>query len=293
MILAIDIGGTKVAAALFGQGKLLGKRTACSTMHSDYDKLSSVVADMCRDWIDRVQAIGIATAGLVEGDKVTFVSRAGRPSIDLGAAIRDISGIQPVILNDAWAGALGEYRHGDFASEDTVVYITVSTGIGAGIIHKGKLLTSQNGLMAHVGHSSTKWLDDEDLVCACGRRNCLELVASGTAMARRATRKRGTKTLTAEIFAAAPTDPEMDRIIEDGAKALSETIVDIRALLGAGQVIIGGSVGLAAGFADRVRAHIDRLPPHWRAVIRTAELGADAELFGAAEAARYAEMRCR
>ena len=134
MTLAIDIGGTKIACAIIRDGKIVDLRSTISPLHGDFASIPDVVAEICGDWIGTFEAIGIASAGLVESGGVRFISREGRPSIDLAAAIEARLGIRPVIINDAWAGALGEFVNGDFDLDATVAYVTVSTGIGAGIV---------------------------------------------------------------------------------------------------------------------------------------------------------------
>lgn len=283
MILAIDIGGTKIAAAIVRDGGVVDHRVANSPLHGDFASIPDVIVDLCSDWNGAFQAIGIASAGLVESDCVRFVSREGQPAIDLAAAIEARFGIRPVIINDAWAGALGEYVNGDFRGDETIVYATVSTGIGAGIVHKGKLLTSSNGLMAHLGHMVVP--RQGHYPCNCGRVNCLETAASGTAIGTLGSAILGRQVSAREVFELEALDPRLRQILDDAAQSLAEALVNVRALCGADIFILGGSVGLVPGFFERVRGNLQALPAPWAVPIRPAVLGNNAELLGAAHAA--------
>lgn len=285
MILAIDIGGTKIAAALLDGDTIVERRSTASTMHGDYHSIPRLVAELCADWSGSFNAVGIASAGLVEGRKVRFVSREGRPVIAMADEIEALFGISPIIINDAWAGALGEYSRGNIGAAETVVYVTVSTGIGAGIVHKGQLLTSSNGLMAHLGHMRSEQSGSEPVSCNCGRTNCIEAFASGTAIERLAAAVRGTEISAREVFKQEHNDPALKQLLDNAASALTEMLVNARALIGADCFILGGSVGLVPAFFARVRAQLDAQPDLWRADLRPAGLGKDAELHGAAVAA--------
>lgn len=286
MILAIDIGGTKIAAALVSDGRVIDHRSANSIMHSNYAGLPDAVAALCEDWDKQYQAIGIASAGLVESDRVCYVSVKGRPSLDLAAAIEARLGLRPVILNDAGAGALGEYVHGDFGGVDTVVYVTISTGIGAGIIHKGKLLTSRNGLMAHLGHMHVARDGHPPITCNCGRFNCIESFASGTAIARQGSELLGRPVSAQDILEMESKDPALAQLINQATQSLTEIFADTRALCGADTFVIGGSVGLNPIFFQRLKSKVEGLAAPWAAGVQQAALGRNAELLGAAHAAQ-------
>lgn len=286
MILAVDIGGTKIAAALVEGGRIVERRSTASPIHDDYASVPEVVARLCNGWAARCEAMGIATAGLVEGERVCFMSREGRPSISLVGEVETLCGIRPVLLNDAWAGALGEYVHGDYGPAETVVYVTVSTGIGAGIVHKGELLTSANGLMAHLGHMSVRRRAEAPVACNCGRFDCVETIASGTAIAANASALLGRLVTAREVFEMEGHDRAMCHLLDEAADALAECLVNSRALLAADVFVIGGSVGLRPAFYQRLIDRMQGLPAVWAPSLRPAALGSNAELFGAAAAAR-------
>lgn len=285
MILAVDIGGTKLATALIDDGEIVERRTAPSPLHGNFVTIPSLIARLSADWIGRYTAIGIASAGLIEGQRVRLVSREGRPVLDLGAQIEALLGYRPTIVNDAWAGALGEYGRGEYRDAETLVYVTVSTGIGAGIVHKGQLLTSANGLMAHIGHMHGAQVTGTAQICHCGRTNCIEMIASGTGIERAASALHGSPISTREVFAREGTVPAFAELLDRSAAALAEVLVDARALLGADCFVMGGSVGLVPAFFERVRTDLATRHAPWATELRPAALGKDAELHGAALAA--------
>lgn len=286
MILAVDIGGTKIAVALVDGGRIVERRTAPSPMHGDFTKVPAVVAELCGDWPQRCDRMGVATAGLVEGDRIRFVSRAGRPSLALADELEKLCGHRPTIVNDAWAGALGEYVHGSLANFETVAYVTVSTGIGAGLVHQGRLLTSQNGLMAHLGHMSAGLGTSGAMRCNCGRNNCIETRASGTAIERRGADILGRSVSAREVFELEATNTALATMLDGAADELADVLLNARALCGVDCFVLGGSVGLVPSFFARVERALFIQEAPWIVPLRSAVLGNNAEIFGAAEAAK-------
>lgn len=286
MILAVDIGGTKIAAALVDGDRIVERRAAPSPMHSDYSSIPSVVAELCGDWPKGCERMGVASAGLVEGDRIRLVSREGRPTIALVDELERQCGHRPVLVNDAWAGALGEYVHGKLGRFETVAYVTVSTGIGAGIVHNGHLLTSKNGLMAHLGHMSAGRARVPATHCNCGRLNCIETFASGTAIERLAGMIMGRSISAREVFEAEGANRALADMLDNAAADFVEILIDARALSAIDCFVIGGSVGLVPAFFTRIERALERFNAPWVVPIFRASLGSDAELYGAAEAAR-------
>lgn len=286
MILAVDIGGTKIAVALVDGDRIVERRTAPSPMHGDFTKVPAVVAELCGDWPQRCDRMGVATAGLVEGDRIRFVSRAERPSLALVDELGKLCGHRAAIVNDAWAGALGEYVHGGLSRFETVAYVTVSTGIGAGLIHQGRLLTSQNGLMAHLGHMSAGLGSPEAVRCNCGRTNCIETRASGTAIERRGSEILGRSVSAREVFELEGSNPALAGMLDSAAVELADVLLNARALCGVDCFVLGGSVGLVPAFFTRIERNLSGLDVPWAVPIRQAVLGKNAEIFGAVEAAK-------
>jgi glucokinase len=123
---------------------------------------------------------GIAVPGIIHRGLITS-HNLGWHDFPLGAALTDLP-VPSVIVNDMAAGAVGELDFGRARGCRNVIFITISTGIGAGIILDGEVYSGANGLAGEVGHTV---VDLNGLLCGCGRRGCWEMIASGTAHRRR------------------------------------------------------------------------------------------------------------
>jgi len=250
-VLGIDIGGTKMAAALVtADGETLTK-DLIRTPPGDADQVFAALAQL----IGRVQgdvrpaAVGIGSAGPLDQQQglVSPVNIAGWRNFPLVDRVRALIGDVPVTLGvDGHCFALGEYWTGAGRSVDTLLGIVVSTGVGAGIVVDGKLLLGQSGNAAHLGHVVVD-LDGEP--CACGSYGCVETYASGPRMVARA-RRRGWRThedADAAVLSAdaAAGDEIALATFDDGAQALAAGILATAVTVDLTTVVIGGGVAKA------------------------------------------------
>jgi len=197
LILAVDLGGTKIASALAtAQGEILvrGRRSTPAQAGPD-----AVIKSLCAT-IDKTLAakklepsqllgIGIAAAGIIDSDKGRVISSPNLPGwheVPLRDAIEQRFGIPVHLGNDATLAALGEWRFGLKNGIANLIYITVSTGIGGGIIAGGKLYTGACGVAGEIGHMT---IDVNGPKCNCGNIGCWETLASGRALAREAVKQ--------------------------------------------------------------------------------------------------------
>jgi glucokinase len=185
--IAVDVGGTQLRAACYPQGEtkpLLQKRT--STFGKDgtpVDRLLDLIATV---WPDHatVKSIGVAVPGPTN-HKSGILYRApnipGWENLPLAQIVQSRFNTRTALGNDANMAAMGEWRFGSARGHQNVLYLTISTGIGAGVINDDRLVLGQNGLATELGHITV--LPDGPL-CGCGARGHLEALASGTAIAR-------------------------------------------------------------------------------------------------------------
>jgi len=282
MIIALDIGGTKIAAALVDGTKIIERRIVPSVIHSDLKQLSPTIDFLCRGWIEQAKGMGIACTGLVSDDNVHFLSAGPDKILPLKSVLFEKYQFPVAMLNDAWAAAWGEYCLGSHSEANTLVYITVSTGIGGGIIQNGTLVTSRSGISAHLGHLTVPRDQEADLLCICGRMNCVEAVASGTSIGLRASELMGRPFSCEQAFECAQQEPRLEALIDDSAAAVAQLVANIKAITGTEIVVLGGSVGLARGFRPRVQAFLNRLADIYRVSLVPPALGSDADIWGAA-----------
>jgi glucokinase len=283
-VLGIDIGGTKLAAGVVdAAGGILARGEIPTVTSEGPDRVLERVVGLAKDVLvmagesgKGIARIGIACSGPLDRE-AGLVFRApnlpGWVRVPVVEYIQNALAVPAVLENDANAAALGEFRYGVGKGADSLVYLTVSTGIGGGIILGGKIWHGVNCGAGEVGHIT---LVPDGPPCGCGSRGCLEALSSGTAIARRAREllKRGGTSRLRDIpnFDAS----DVARLAQEGdelagevwqaaVKHLALGIVAIITILGPELIIIGGGVSKAGDFLfqplrQEVRRHIKVVP---------------------------------
>lgn len=230
-IFGVDLGGTTIKHGLFtANGQLIEKweistRTEAQGKNLLPDIAQSVQEAMLRHDINATQVIGIGLG--VPG--AVSENRYVRPCVNLNGWGGDVAGMLsslcgcPVkVVNDANAAALGEMWQGSAKDCSNVVFVTLGTGVGGGIIVDGKLLSGVNGAGGEIGHIKVNTTEQEN--CGCGKRGCLEQYASATGIAREAARRLASeKTISQLRQFAAPTAKD----VFDCAKAGDELALGV------------------------------------------------------------------
>jgi glucokinase len=190
--LALDIGGTKLAAgAVTPTGSLLAEGTASTAATASPSEVvealmglaEGVLSDLGTEYGD-LSALGISFGGPVEhqsGTVITCHHLAGWEGVRLRELLQERTGLPVAMDNDANAAALGETVFGVARGCEHVLYVTVSTGIGAGLILGGRVHRGANSMAGELGHTHLVPFGPR---CTCGRLGCLESVAAGWAVAR-------------------------------------------------------------------------------------------------------------
>jgi glucokinase len=191
-VFGIDIGGTQLRVALADEtGRVLDRRrTATAADHAPDESVAWLVSTM-RELVAKqhwnmadIAAIGVGVPGPSDPARGILISPPNLPrwhNINLGRMLNEPTGIPVHLDNDARLAAFGEFRQGAGRGCRHMVYVTVSTGIGGGIIIDGTLYRGAGGTAGEVGHTV---IDVNGPECHCGSRGCLEVMASGTAIAR-------------------------------------------------------------------------------------------------------------
>ena len=189
MILAIDIGGSQFGLALATPDGRVIKRIQHQTDRADHaDKRIDRILAASKILISQssVSACGIGFGGPVSFDTQRIVNSthvAGWDDCPLPKIVEQRLGVPAIIDNDANVGALGEFTFGTGKNSRHIIYYTISTGIGGGIIINGEIYRGGNGYAGELGHVP---ISRDGPQCDCGNRGCLEALCSGTAIARRA-----------------------------------------------------------------------------------------------------------
>ena len=278
--LAIDIGGTKTLAVMVDGRAILAERKIETPIQMTPTQWCEAIADLVKDWRGDYDVVGLAVTGLVDKGVWSALNPKTLPVPDrftIEQALQNRLRAPVRAFNDAQAAAWGEFRFGGQRARN-LFYLTISTGIGGGTIVNGKLLTGRNGLAGHAGQLRLSG-DTEDVIR-------IEDLASGQWMATEASR-RGYDVTARDVFEQAQLGaPWARNIVDSSAKRVALLCRNIQLLLAPEVFVIGGSVGLAYGYLDRIRMLLSALPEAERPEIHASELGTHAGVIGAADHAR-------
>jgi glucokinase len=275
-ILAVDIGGTKLAAGVVSElGELLERTEAPTPQTMDGGELFATLAAAI-DAIDRssVAVVGVGCGGPMErdGERVSPLNIPAWRGFPLRDALARHAQLPVYVENDAKALALGEGWVGAARTRAHYLAMVVSTGVGGGIVLDGNLLDGATGNAGHIGHII---VEPDGAECACGARGCLEAEASGTAIARR----------TGRPAADAPAEE-----IRRAGTLVGRGVASVANLLDLDLAVVAGSVALGYGepFFAAAQTEIDarcRIEYARGTQITPGALGADGPLIGAAAVA--------
>ncbi len=187
----VDMGGTKCSIALIDeQGQILDKIYTCAHVDKDEQGRIQMLVGHVKEIIERnglkesdLPGIGVGCAGHIrfrDGVIITTSNLKGFKNYPLRDALQAHFSIPVILDNDTNAQALGEYKFGAGRGINDMVFVTVSTGIGAGIIINGSLYRGTTGTAGEFGHTIVE--PDSELTCTCGNRGCLMAVACGLAL---------------------------------------------------------------------------------------------------------------
>jgi glucokinase len=258
----IDLGGTKTLAVIVdAEGTILASEEQPTLAREGSEKVIGRMADMVRRLIaqtgSQVSGLGVATAGTLqpEDGTVLFAGNLGWTNVPLGRILESELGLKVTVENDANAAAYGEWRAGAGRGTRHCVFVTVSTGIGGGIISDGRLIRGLSASAGEIGHITIDW---NGPVCACGNIGCLELYASGTAIGRagRTAARRNPESGQAMLElaagdaeritsrevaqAAAGGDPLARQVLRDAGRALGTGLASLVHLANPELIILGG-----------------------------------------------------
>jgi glucokinase len=303
IIAGIDIGGTKIAVALAdSDGKLVAQARIPTQIelgpHRIVENAIKEIGRMVDGKGAHVSAVGIGCGGPLDRKRGLILSPPNLPGWDEFPIVEIVEnglGAPALLDNDANAAALGEYKYGAGRGFRDIVYITISTGIGGGIIINGEIVHGVGDGAGEVGHIPVL-LDGPP--CGCGGQGCLEALCSGTSIARRARERleSGARSalssnspggITAQKVAEAARagDPLASEIWEETVFYLAFGLHSIISTLAPEAVILGGGVSTAgeqliAPLRTQVYERVKILPVEQVQILQ-ASLGGDSGIHGA------------
>lgn len=313
LIAGIDIGGTKIALALATPDcEIVSRLTFPTEVATGAHNILERTLRRLEQLVEREQAellkIGIGCAGPLDPKRGVVLSPPNLPGWDefpIVETVRERMRVEVTFDNDANAAALAEHRFGAGCSFDNLVYVTISTGVGGGVIVGGQIVQGIGAGAGEIGHITVA---GDEIECGCGGRGCLEAVASGTAIARRARETiaenpnslinlkiENPNDITAEkvVEAARRGDSFAQEIWDETVRYLAIGIGNIIVTLAPEALIIGGGVSQAgeAMLFEPLRRLISRrvkILPVEQVKILAAGLKTDSGIYGALALARTA-----
>lgn len=303
-VVGVDFGGTHLRAALVNENGEIIERVKRKTMgHLGQDAVFDRIAQAVRDVADKMkegdslEGVGVIAPGPLDPFRglVFYAPNLKWKNVPLSDGLYQRLGCPVWAGNDANLAALAEHRYGAGKGLKNMIYITVSTGIGGGVIINDEMLLGTNGQAAEVGHMQ---IMPEGPLCGCGNRGCVESVASGTNMARIAKERlqhgvesslqehEGEITAKEVVLAAANGDQMALELLQQAGSYIGMAVANLVHLFNPQRFIFGGGVSNAGDllFDPIRRAAKRRTMPNYHGTfdIVAAELGDNVGLLGAA-----------
>jgi glucokinase len=289
-LLGIDLGGTKIAAAAVQDGNIVAK-VVVPTPKDGADSVFAAMIEAAKEVLKTAPAnrVGVGVPGPLDFKKgeIKFAPNiSGMINAPVVAALSAGLGLPVELENDANAAGLAEHTYGAGRGVSSSYFITISTGIGGGIIINDRVWRGANGIAGEIGHVIAL---PGGVVAGSGVSGALEAVASGTAMARDASYAFARPVDTRELFDLAKQGEfRALKIVDQAARYIGNVIADLQKNLDPELFILGGGVSEVGDFfLDKIRAvAVVEARGFAEPVIRKALLGSDAGVIGAALAAR-------
>ncbi len=291
--IAVDLGGTQLRAALVDSaGNILHRDSVLTDAESGPEKVVHQIGELvssvkAKAVGQKILGVGVSSPGPLDTEKglaLSLPTLKGFTEFPLRAAIQDNLHMDVKLENDGIAAAIGEWRFGAGRGLQHLVYVTVSTGIGGGVIVDGHVMRGRKGMGGHVGHMA---IVPDGLVCNCGNTGCIEAYAAGPAFTSRARQRMSKPAITAaEVFAAARSgDAVAVELVELEAKFLGMGFTSLIHLFSPEILVMGG--GLSNEFetlAPTIRTYMmaNAMAAFKDVPLVKAKLGDNSGLIGAA-----------
>jgi glucokinase len=303
--IGVDLGGTHLRAIRLDRAGQIHAHQRVATAAMDgpamvITQIERLIAQVIGG-IDRSEIIGIGVASPGPVDIHAGIARQaptiqGWFDVPLRAILIERTGFRVELNNDGHVAALGEWRFGSGRGCEHLVYVTISTGIGGGVIMDGNLLLGRHGMAAEVGHMT---IQPDGPVCCCGNHGCWEALASGSALAQFAAQElaRGGPSMITDIAAGAPVsgahvavaaergDELALKLMQREGEWIGIGLANLLHLYAPDRIALGGGVIQSMSLLE---PHIRRviaeraMPPFRDIPFHVAQLGDNAGVIGAA-----------
>jgi glucokinase len=301
----VDVGGSKIAAVLLTESGAIGGSVwrphgGLGPQGSPVDVVGLVAAavtELTSSSTEPIDCVGVSIAAWLSADRlrVLLAANLGVKNAPLRQLLTERFGVPVFLLNDGDATAYAEYVRGAGQGARTLVAIALGTGVGGGVVINGQVLTGSGGLGGELGHLQ---IEPDGPRCTCGGVGCLELYASGRAVAEAAAGRLvggATAVTTVDVVTAARSgDRDAIDVLATAGRAVGRAVGRIAAVVDPDLVVLSGSLAESAGdlIIEPAAAELRRCWPlavvSEPVPIRLGSCGRDAAALGAAEMARAA-----
>ncbi|MDF8265793.1 ROK family glucokinase [Luteipulveratus flavus] len=312
--IGLDVGGTKIAAAVVDHDGRVLRREHVPTPASNPDAIVAALAGLVsRLGSDDTAAVGVACAGYLDAEResIRFAPNLAWRDFPLRALLAQACGRTVVMENDADAAAYGELLHGAAQDADNMVLVTLGTGVGGAVVTERSLRRGAFGIGGELGHIR---VERNGRPCPCGLRGCLEAYASGNALlaqARAAVTAGDPRATALGVRCGQDVDrltgPDVTALAQDGdplcvdlvaevGRWLGEGLASIAAVVDPGLVVVGGGLSAAGDLVleplrTAYEANLTGQGHRPLPDVVPARLVNDAGMIGAAALAREAQCR--
>jgi len=290
-VIAVDIGRSTIRCAAFERRDstlTMGEVERAPRMSAAGD-VTGPLLDLLRRRLEvekDVRAIGIGTTGQVsrQGYVSAALTDLYRQETPLGRWLTEELEVPVLVRNDVQLMALGEARYGAGRGWPVVFGVAIGSGVGGGIVRQGQLDMGSSGIAGECGH--VRVVDSgERRACWCGGKGCLEVQVSGLALEDRYYGMTGSRARATDILLSVPVEEPTAKLVDSVVRELAIGLATLVCCVNPDGIVLGGSVGVAlAPLLSSLREQMSRHA--YLAVretrIRVAELGVDAQLYGAA-----------
>lgn len=304
-VFAVDLGGTTVKLGLFDkEGNVLEKWEIVTRKENNGENILPDIAKSIQDKAaeksiskDEILGVGIGVPGPVDSKGVIYkAANLGWDVFNVSEKLGELTGLPVKTGNDANVAALGEIWKGGGKGFNSIVAVTLGTGVGGGVIIEGKLVAGSTGAGGEIGHIHVE--DNETITCGCGKKGCLEQYASATGIARLANERLAQDDMPSILRNAEKVDAkavfdavkEGDRLAIEVAEIfgmyLGKGLAAVGAVVNPEAFVIGGGVSKAGEVLfDYIEKNYVKYAFHGtrNAKFCLATLGNDAGIYGAAK----------